>query len=112
MEHLTEKEQIEWLQRYILVHSWIYYYGNDSLISDRQYDKKAKELVDMQSGYAKLGQTQYGYVFHDFDGNTGFDLHDRLNDKDKEHITHIVRHVMKLAHGEIGKKKKQGRTST
>lgn len=94
---LSKKEYIEWLQRYIIIHSWIYYYGNDSLISDQEYDKRAKELVELQSEFQDIEQTQYGYVFYDFDGTTGFDLYDRLKEEDKKYLTRLAGHVMRLA---------------
>lgn len=97
---LTDQEYIEWLQRYIIIHSWIYYYGNDSLISDQDYDKKAKELVLRQNNFGDVKNTQYGYVFYDFDGTTGFDLYDRLNDDDKKYLVQLAQHVMSLANGE------------
>ena len=34
--------------------------------------------------------TQYGYVFYDYDGTTGFDLFDRLKQKDKTMIQGIA----------------------
>lgn len=103
--NLNEQEYIEWLQRYILVHSWIYYEGSDSLITDQQYDKKARELVELQSRFQDITQTQYGYVFHDFDGTTGFDLYHRLNENDKKYIVQIACHVTRLANREF---KEQG----
>lgn len=92
---MTKKDKINWLQRYILVHSWIYYENNDSLINDRQYDLKAAELVKLQRS-TDITTTQYGYVFYDFDGTTGFDLFHRLKPHDKQYIVQIAHHVIKL----------------
>ena len=49
------------------------------------------QLVQMQKEYFnnkdKIKQeTEYGYAFFDFDGNTGFDLCSRLNKKDGEKL--------------------------
>lgn len=93
----------------MLIHSWIYYEGNNSLITDQQYDKKAQELVELQSQFKDIEQTMYGYVFHDFDGTTGFDLYHRLNEADKKYIVQIACHVMRLANRDISKAKVQKR---
>lgn len=44
-DNLTTQEYIDFLQRFILVHSYIYYELDSNVISDRLYDKKSKELV-------------------------------------------------------------------
>ena len=103
---MTEKQKIEAVQRQILVHSMLYYYFDTSVISDQRFDKIARLLVKkhQQIGPKKLASTQYGYVFYDFDGTTGFDLIDRLNKADRKRITEIACFV-----GHIGRKKIDGR---
>lgn len=90
--------RIELLQRWILVHSILYYEMDTSVVSDKKFDANAKQLVQMQKDYkddAKL--SQYWYVFNDFDGSTGFDLYDRLTKKDKAYLKKIALHVLKQA---------------
>ena len=91
-EGMTAKEKIEALQRQILVHSMLYYYFDTSIITDQRFDKLSRLLVRKleQIGPKKTATTQYGYVFYDFDGNTGFDLIDRLNKSDRKRITQIA----------------------
>ena len=43
--NLTTQEYIDFLQRFIIVHSYIYYELDNNIISDKRYDEKAKELV-------------------------------------------------------------------
>ena len=74
---------IDFLQRKIILNSIAYYELNTSQLTDKQYDELSRQLVDMQKE-VDIKDTQYGYVFYDFDGTTGFDLYHRLNDKDKE----------------------------
>ena len=38
-------------------------------------------------------ESEYRYVFYDFDANTGFHLYDRLNKKDKDYLTKIAKYV-------------------
>ena len=95
---MKTKQKIEALQRYILVHSIIYYHLDDNVISDQKYDKVARLLARKQGEYSKekILKTQYGYVFYDFDGSTGFDLLDRLNKSDKRYLLKIARYVLVL----------------
>ena len=68
MEYMTETlkntTNIDTLQRWILVASWIYYEANDSIVEDSFYDRTARRLVDLQNNYkGDIRDTQYGYVF-------------------------------------------------
>lgn len=90
------KDKISFLERYILVHSYLYYHLNESVISDQKFDKYARLLASkVEKCKSKIPLTQYGYVFYDFDGTTGFDLLDRLNKSDRKRIKSIATHVLK-----------------
>ena len=104
----SNKLRIEALQRWIIVQSIIYYELDNSLVSDQVFDNNARQLVKMQNEHKdEAKQTQYWYLFYDFDGSTGFDLYDRLNKSDKQYLTQIAHHVLKLfkAGGQNGRKK-------
>lgn len=97
-ENLTQKQKIEVLERHILVHSMLYYHMNESVISDKRYDKLCRLLVKKFEALTpkKIASTQYGYVFNDFDGNTGFDLIDRLTKEDRKRIKQVATTVLRL----------------
>lgn len=80
---------IDFLQRKIILNAIAYYELDISPLSDKEYDDLSRQLVDMQKNI-DIGTTQYGYVMHDFDGTTGFDLYHRLNDKDKQYLMWIA----------------------
>lgn len=82
--------KINYLQRFIIVNSYLYYEKDDSAITDKQFDEAAKQLAKLQKNY-DISKTQYGYAFYDFDGTTGFDLWERLTVADKTIIKTIVR---------------------
>lgn len=102
----TDKDKIDFLQRKVIINSIIYYELNTSKMTDREYDELSRQLVDMQKDYPDISNTQYGYVMYDFDGTTGFDLYNRLNDKDKAYLKNIAQHITG-----IGKKKETKKPS-
>lgn len=89
--------KVDYLQRYIIIHSILYYHLNESVITDKQYDSAARQLVQMQKQLSseQLEETMYFYCMHDFDGSTGFDLYERLIPYDKEYLMKIACHVLK-----------------
>lgn len=92
----TDKLKIDFLQRVILIHSYLYYEKDNSIWTDRKYDEVAKQLTNMQEERTTKwieDKTQYGYCFYDFDGTTGFLLWDRLKKKDKEQIAGIANSI-------------------
>lgn len=77
MEQFTTdiKELINRRRRQILVHSCIYYRYNTSIITDKQFDTWARELVALQQTYPTLAaECVHHDAFADFDGSTGFHL--------------------------------------
>lgn len=89
----TDKLKIDFLQRVILIHSYLYYEADNSVWSDKHFDEVAKQLTQMQKQKSVVWikeKTQYGYAFYDFDGTTGFDLWDRLKEEDKRFIKNIA----------------------
>ena len=59
----------------ILVHSCLYYHFDHSLVSDRQWQSWADELVSLQEKYPLISErVDYHRAFKNFDGTTGFDL--------------------------------------
>lgn len=56
----------------ILIHSCIYYELNKSLISDKQWDSWARELVQLQKDYPNIAkQIDWSNAFDGFDASTG-----------------------------------------
>lgn len=93
----TDKLKIDFLQRVILIHSYLYYEKDASVWSDRHFDEVAKQLTKMQKTKSVVWikeNTQYGYAFYDFDGTTGFDLWERLKKKDKRFIQGIAERII------------------
>lgn len=94
----TDKLKIDFLQRVVLIHSYLYYEADNCVWTDKKYDEVAKQLTNIQNKHTKSWIkriTQYGYCFYDFDGTTGFDLWDRLKEKDKQYISNIAEKLVK-----------------
>lgn len=99
-ENLTRKDKIELLQRWIIVQSMLYYELDFSLVSDKIFDANCQQLVRLMGKSRKtLPTTRYYYCMHDFDGSTGFDLYQRLNKKDRKHLSHIAKHLKRTYKG-------------
>ncbi|MDQ0976657.1 hypothetical protein QFZ31_006709 [Neobacillus niacini] len=69
---------IEWAnrrQRQILVHSFLYYQLNESIISDHTFDQWSKELAKwIKENPDQFKMTVYYDGFKEFDGSSGYDL--------------------------------------
>ena len=91
-ELLTMQDLIDYTQRKIIVHSYIYYELNSNVISDKEYDALCKKLVALKEEYPDLWRTSeyYKQFGDDYNGATGFTLYYDLNDHQKEIIRSIV----------------------
>lgn len=71
----TIQEKIKQRRLQMLVHSCIYYKFNESIVSDYQWSKWAKELEQLQRDYPKESEeTEYYNIFKNWNGSTGCDL--------------------------------------
>lgn len=95
-KYWSDQTKISFLQRRVLVYSIQYYKLSESVISDEKYDSISRQLLQLQKTASKEDRegSQYWYVFHDFDANTGFDLYDRLTEKDQDYLLKIAAFVL------------------
>lgn len=71
----TITEKIQQRRYQMLIHSFIYYQLGDNLVSDHDFDRWAKELVELQEKYPEESRkARYYGEFMSFDGSSGFDL--------------------------------------
>lgn len=90
--HFNILQQIQLLQRWILVQSFAYYELNSNVSSDFQYDANAMQLVNLMREYPEeSNQSRYYEYFKDYctasdDAHftSGFDLLERVRKTDKE----------------------------
>ena len=94
--NLTTQDYIDFLQRFILVHSYMYYELDNSVISDKVYDAKSKELTKYKNDYPELWKTSeyYPQFRDDYNGATGFTLYHDLNEHQKEIIQSIAYSIL------------------
>lgn len=96
-KELTPQGKVDFAARYIIVHSIIYYELNESVISDKKFDKKAAVLVKLLNKYPEeVKNSEYYRAIYDFDGSTGFHLYSRLKKSQRKYLTQIARHVIRL----------------
>lgn len=83
--YFTIAEKLQLLQRWILVHSILYYELGASIVTDAMFDQNSRQLVELMAEYPQqLKRTKYFYCMYDFDGSTGFDLPSRLSEADRD----------------------------
>lgn len=88
----TILEQIQLLQRSILVNSFAYYELDSNILSDFAYDNNAKQLAELKRKHPEeFERSRYDEYFHDYcseDDNvhytSGFDLLDRVRKNDPQ----------------------------
>ncbi len=68
----TLAEKVRQRRAQMLVHSYIYYRLNDSLVSDDAWQRWANELVELQKEIMTIGF--YDEAFSDWDASTGYHL--------------------------------------
>lgn len=67
------KGRIKALRLQMLVHSYLYYVLDESLISDGEWQRRANELADLQNDFpVRIGC--YDSEFRDWDASTGYHL--------------------------------------
>ena len=91
-EDLTIQDYIDFLHRFIILHSYIYYELDNNYISDMEYDKKSKELVKYKNEYPDLWKNSmyYKQFGDDYNGATGFTLYHDLDDEQKKIIRSLL----------------------
>lgn len=85
------------LQRYVLVHSYLYYELDRPVITDKKYDEESTKLLNelFRISERELLKTDYGYAFVDYDGCSGYDLYEKLFPCDQKKIATIANHVLR-----------------
>jgi len=72
MEVQTLNEKIRQRRSQMLVHSYLYYVLDDSVVDDGTWQRWADELTELQKQNHKIGF--YDKAFKDWDGSTGMHL--------------------------------------
>ena len=86
----TPSEKIKQRRNQMLIHSYLYYHLDTSIISDDQWQAWANELVDLQKQYPNEC-TYYNKSFKDWDGSTGMHLPTDvwIRQKAQQLLTHL-----------------------
>jgi hypothetical protein len=80
----TVTTRIQTLQRWILVHSFIYYDLNSSIVPDHMFDDNSRQLAYFKKKRPlDWKRAKYSYAMKDFDGGTGYGFVDKLNYEDR-----------------------------
>lgn len=87
----TTLEKIDLLQRWILVHSYLYYILDTSYVSDFKFDGNCRQLAWFYDKFPEeWAKSRYGYAMGGFDGSTGFGMVEKLVEKEHRSILRDV----------------------
>lgn len=101
----TDLEQIQLLERSILVNSFAYYELDQNILSDYQYDMNTRQLLQLKkSNPEAYRKSRYYKYFDNFESGTGFDLSGRLKTDKKlyksvSHDAHLALKLKEERHG-------------
>lgn len=94
--YFTVLEKIELLQRWIVVHSIVYYNLGQSVVTDSQFDHNCYQLVSLMGQHPRQSRlSRYACYFKDFDGSTGYDLPNKLSPEDAIKLSHDAERLCK-----------------
>lgn len=85
-------ECIQLLQRWILVHSFIYYELNDNISSDASYDETVNYLFQLKKEYPEeYVKSRYAKIFANYEEGctSGFELLQKMKTLDPELYRHV-----------------------
>jgi len=89
--------KIELLQKWLIIHSIIYYELNTSVVSDAMYDQNSNQLIELiKADRQSFRSSRWYRIFKDFDGSTGFDLYSKLSSKEQNELEHLAMQIVKL----------------
>ena len=90
-------EKINYMQRQVIVQSYLYYERDYNVWSDKKYDAFCRKLVALKEEHPDLWiQSEYYKQFkNEYDGTTGFYLYHELDDRQKEIIKVIANYAIK-----------------
>lgn len=85
------QDKINHLQRLIVLHSYIYYELDQNVISDHEYNELGRKLVGYKKEYPELWKSSmyYEQFGDEYDGSTGYDIYQKLNNEQKRIIQYI-----------------------
>lgn len=90
----SEIVKMNLLERWILVHSIIYYEYNTNVVKDYIYDSNVKQLVYLIKKYPESFKKSRLYqTFKEFKGSTGFDLKYKCSKRQPEEFKLVMQNA-------------------
>lgn len=93
--YFSQLARVNFLQRVVIIHSILYYEYDSTINNNKWFDDIARQLVKETLWLDHPERSMYYYCMYDFDGTTGFHIIDRLNEQDKEYLTHLAFNCLK-----------------
>lgn len=92
-----DKTKMQLLEKWIIIHSIIYYELDTNIVSDQVFNANCDQLINLSVADPKgFIKTKYYYTFEDFDGSTGFHLYKNLSIEDQVKLMSEAVWVVKM----------------
>jgi hypothetical protein len=106
IEEATPQQIIDFYQRYIIIHSHIYYDMDNNLISDKKYDEVSRLLVSYKEKYPEEWKNSmyYKQFGDEYTGATGMGLYDDLDPEQQLRINYIINSIYRALRRDQGYK--------
>ena len=102
--YFTNVERIQLLERWIILHSYLYYELNENIVSDANYNANTKQLLYLKEKYPEsFKKTKYYKYFKDFESGTGFDLYSKIKSDNNIELMKALENDYKLLKNNLKK---------
>jgi len=89
------KQKIEMLEKWLIIHSIIYYELNTNIVSDYMFDMNAKQLLEYKKQYLDIfKQSKWYYIFKDF-RTSGFYIFKKLKKEEQIKLLNEAQFLLK-----------------
>jgi NAD-dependent DNA ligase len=90
------KQKIEMLEKWLIIHSILYYELNTNIVSDYTFDMNARQLLEYKKQYPDIfKQSKWYYIFKDFK-TSGFYIFKKLKREEQMNLLNEAQYLLNM----------------